>query len=120
MTTNGWTNFFRGLANDAVQGPAVAKYLADTLGYKKVCVIQDNSDYGVGLAKDVTEALGAAADSTCAGKVKTGDKDFSATVSAGQGASSPDAVFYAGYYAEAAPFVQQLRDAGVTATFVSG
>ena len=32
---------------------------------------------------------------------------------------APDAVYYAGYYAEAAPFVQQLRDAGVTAQFVS-
>jgi len=28
-------------------------------------------------------------------------------------------VFYSGYYAEAAPFVQQLRDAGFTGTFVS-
>ena len=62
----------------------------------------------------VTETLGAAADASCAVKVKTGDKDFSATVQLVKGAA-PDAVFYAGYYAEAAPFVQQLRDAGVTA-----
>jgi branched-chain amino acid transport system substrate-binding protein len=33
--------------------------------------------------------------------------------------ASPDAVFYSGYYSEAAPFVQQLKDGGVTATFVS-
>ena len=50
LTTNGWTNFFRGLANDGVQAPAMAKYLTGTLGLKKICVIQDNSDYGVGLA----------------------------------------------------------------------
>jgi branched-chain amino acid transport system substrate-binding protein len=36
------------------------------------------------------------------------------------GSASPDAVFFSGYYAEAAPLVQQLRDGGVTATFVSG
>ena len=118
LTTNGWTNFFRGLANDGVQGPAVANYLTKTLGYKKICVIEDNSYYGVGLAQEVTTGLGAAADSNCAGNVKVGDKDFSATVQLVKGAA-PDAVFYAGYYAEAAPFVQQLRDAGVTATFVS-
>ena len=35
-------------------------------------------------------------------------------------AQAPDAVFYSGYYAESAPFVQQLRDAGIQATFVSG
>ena len=119
LTKNGWTNFFRGLANDAVQGPAVAAYMTKTLGYKKVCVVQDNSDYGAGLAQTVTTGLGSSADSNCAAKVKAGDKDFSATVQLVKG-ESPDAVFYAGYYAEASPFVQQLRDGGVTATFVSG
>ena len=34
--------------------------------------------------------------------------------------AEPDAIFFAGYYAEAAPLVQQLRDGGVTATFVTG
>ena len=118
LTKNGWTNFFRGLANDAVQGPAVAKYMVDTLGYAKVCVVQDNSDYGVGLAEQINTGLGDAADASCAANVKAGDKDFSATVQLVKGAE-PDAVFYAGYYAEGAPFVQQLRDGGVTAAFVS-
>ncbi len=118
LTTNGWTTFFRGLANDAVQGPAVANYMVKTLGYKKVCVVQDNSDYGVGLAETITAGLGDAADANCGAKVKTGDKDFSAAAQLIKG-EAPDAVFYAGYYAEAAPMVQQLRDGGVTATFVS-
>ena len=118
LTTNGWTNFFRGLANDGVQGPAVASYLVDTLGFKKICVIDDSSSYGAGLADAVKPVLGDAADTSCSGQVKAGDKDFSATVQLVNGAA-PDAVFYAGYYAEAAPFVQQLRDAGVTAAFVS-
>ncbi|WP_029288509.1 branched-chain amino acid ABC transporter substrate-binding protein [Cellulomonas sp. HZM] len=118
LTKNGWTNFYRGLANDAVQGPSVAKYLVGTAGFKKVCVVQDDSDYGVGLAEQITAGLGSAADSACAAKVKQGDKDFSATVQIVKG-ESPDAVFYAGYYAEAAPFVSQLRQGGMTAAFVS-
>jgi len=118
LTTNGWNNFFRGLANDAVQGPSVAKYLVATAGYKKVCVVQDDSDYGVGLAEQITSGLGSAASADCAAKVKTGDKDFAATVQSIK-AAAPDAVFYAGYYAEAAPFVSQLRDGGVKAVFVS-
>jgi len=118
LTKNGWTNFFRGLANDGVQGPAVAHYLVDTKKFAKVCVVQDDSDYGVGLAKAVTDALGSAADKDCAASVKTGDKDFSATVQIVKSANA-DAIFYAGYYAEAAPFVSQLRSSGVTATFVS-
>ncbi|GMA23902.1 hypothetical protein GCM10025864_16610 [Luteimicrobium album] len=102
LTKNGWTNFFRGLANDGVQGPAVAHYLVDTKKFSKVCVVQDDSDYGVGLAKAVTDALGSAADEDCAASVKTGDKDFSATVQSVKSADA-DAVFYAGYYPEAAP-----------------
>jgi branched-chain amino acid transport system substrate-binding protein len=118
LTKNGWTNFFRGLANDAVQGPSVAAYLVNTAGFKKVCVVQDDSDYGVGLAQQMTQGLGSAADKDCALSVKAGDKDFSAAVQSIKSAA-PDAIFYSGYYAEAAPFVAQLRDGGVTATFVS-
>jgi len=118
LTQRGWKTFFRGLANDDVQGPSVAKYMTTTAGFKKVCVIQDNSDYGTGLAKSVTEGLGPAADANCATQVKNGDRDFSATVTK-VAAESPDAVFYAGYYSEAAPLVQQLKQGGVNATFVS-
>ena len=118
LSENGWKTFFRGLANDAVQGPSVANYLKNTLGYKKVCVVDDSTDYGLGLAVPVRETLGAVADSSCNIQVKKGDKDFSAAVTQIKGAS-PDAIFYSGYYSEAAPFVSQLRDGGVTSTFVS-
>ncbi len=117
LTQNGWTTFFRGLANDDVQGPSVAKYLVSTANYKKVCVVQDNTDYGVGLAKSVTEGLGAAADPACSASIKKGDKDFSATVTK-IAAAAPDAVFYSGYYAEGAPLAQQLKSGGVKAVFV--
>jgi branched-chain amino acid transport system substrate-binding protein len=118
LSEKGWKTFFRGLANDGVQGPAVANYMKNTLGYGKVCVIDDSTDYGRGLAQSVRETLGPAADSTCNISVKKGDKDFSAAVTQVKGAN-PDAVFFSGYYAEAAPLVQQLKDGGVTAQFVS-
>jgi branched-chain amino acid transport system substrate-binding protein len=118
LSENGWKTFFRGLANDGVQGPSVANYLKNTLGYKKICVVDDSTDYGLGLATAVRETLGPVADTACNIQVKKGDKDFSAAVTQIKGAS-PDAVFYGGYYSEAAPLVQQLKDGGVTATFVS-
>ena len=77
---NGWTTFFRGLANDGVQGPSVANYMKNTLGYKKVCVVDDSTDYGLGLATAVRDTLGPVADSACNISVKKGDKDFSAAV----------------------------------------
>ncbi|MCB0934356.1 MAG: branched-chain amino acid ABC transporter substrate-binding protein [Mycobacterium sp.] len=118
LSEQGWKTFFRGLANDGVQGPSVANYMKTTLGDKKVCVVDDSTDYGTGLAQAVRNTLGPVSDASCSISVKKGDKDFSAAVTQVKGAS-PDSVFYSGYYAEAAPFVQQLRDAGFTGRFVS-
>jgi branched-chain amino acid transport system substrate-binding protein len=117
LTQQGWTTFFRALGNDNVQGPAAAKFITGKLKAKKVCVVQDDSDYGIGLAAAINKALGSSADSTCADKVTTGQKDFSSTVSKIT-AAKPDAVFYSGYYAEGAPFDQQLVNQGYKGIFV--
>lgn len=119
LARNDAHTFIRGLGNDEVQGPAVAGYLTNTLGAKRICVVDDSTDYGLGLAKAVAGGLGAAAIDDCTVEVKRGDKDFSAAVTQIKSAR-PDAVFYGGYYAEAAIMVHQLRDAGVDATFASG
>ena len=63
LSQNNWKTFFRGLANDEVQGPSVANYLKNTVGAKKVCVIDDSSDYGLGIANVVRQTLGPIADS---------------------------------------------------------
>jgi branched-chain amino acid transport system substrate-binding protein len=115
LTTKGWKHFFRGLGNDAVQGPAAARFMTGTLGAQKVCVIRDDSAYGQGLATELTKALGAAA--ACEEEVKTGQREFSAAIGTIQSAN-PDAIFYSGYYDEGAPLAQQLRDAGVEAELV--
>jgi branched-chain amino acid transport system substrate-binding protein len=114
LTKNGWTTFFRALGNDNVQGPAAAA-LGKKLGTKKVYVVQDDSDYGIGLSKTAQDALGSKVDGT--DKVTTGQKDFSAVVSKIMNAK-PDAVFYSGYYAEGAPFDQQLVSKGFKGTFI--
>ncbi|MGK2880144.1 MAG: branched-chain amino acid ABC transporter substrate-binding protein [Mycobacterium sp.] len=119
LADNGWQTFFRGLANDGVQGVAVANYMKKHLGSTKVCVVDDGSSYGVGLGIAVRETLGPVADPACAITVTPDTDDYSDVI--GQIAdSSPDSVFFAGYYSESAPFLRQLREAGVTADFVSG
>ncbi|MGN6251301.1 MAG: branched-chain amino acid ABC transporter substrate-binding protein [Marmoricola sp.] len=114
LTKNGWSTFFRALGNDNVQGPAAAS-LAGKLGAKKVYIVQDDSDYGIGLSGTAQKALGGNLAGT--DKVTTGQKDFSAVVSKIMNAK-PDAVFYSGYYAEAAPFDQQLVSKGYKGTFI--
>lgn len=117
LSQNGWKTFFRGLANDAVQGPALAAYVKDEMKPEKVCLIKDDSDYGKGFAEELKAGLGDLV--TCEADTKTKDKEFSAIVTQVKDADV-DAVIYAGYYAEAAPLAQQLKEGGVDATFVSG
>jgi len=80
VTKNGWTQVFRTVANDGMQGPLIADLAVTKLGNSKVAIIYANNDYGKGLY-DATEpeiiALGAevVAVETFAPGV---DKDFSA------------------------------------------
>ncbi len=115
LSENGWDTFHRILGNDASQGPAAATYIADVIKSEKVFVVDDASAYGAGLAEIVEESAGDAVVGT--DTIQTGQTDFSATVTAIR-SSGADSVFFGGYYAEAGLLVQQMRGAGVEATFV--
>ena len=108
--------FHRVVGYDDVQGAAIANYLEGS-GATKVFVVDDSTTYGEPLATKVKSDLGdLVVDSD---KTQEGQTDFAAVVSKIESAA-PDAVFYAGYAAEAGPFLKQLRDAGVEAEFVGG
>jgi len=119
LADQGWTIFHRTIANDAAQGPRMAKYTVGT-GATTVAVIDDASEYGIGLADVVRSTL-----SDEGGTLSTSEsidpaaQDYSATVNKIAG-GNPDAVVYCGYYAEAGRFVKQLRDVGYEGTFVAG
>ena len=117
LQENGWKVWFRVLANDAVQGPGIAKYIAETLKPASIGIIDDASEYGKGLADNVKAAMGSATVTTETIDPKAAD--FSAAVSKMKDAN-PEVIFYGGYYGEAAKLSTQLRDGGVTATLVFG
>jgi branched-chain amino acid transport system substrate-binding protein len=117
LSKNGWKIFHRMLATDAKQGPDVAKYIRDNLKAKNVFVIDDQSEYGKGLAGQVRTTLGSLAPGTDSIDPKA--SDYSGAVTKVKSAN-PDVVFYGGYYNEAGKLLKQLRDASVKATFVSG
>ena len=116
LSENGWKTFHRILGNDATQGPAAAKYIKDILKAEKAFVIDDSSEYGKGLADIVRKDLGGQVAGTDA--VQQKQTDFSGTVTKVTASKAP-AVFYGGYYAEAALLVKQLRSAGYKGTFVA-
>src|SRR5690606_34379137 len=115
LSSNGWKTFFRALATDADQGPAAAKFISESLKAEKVCVVSGDAEYGIGLASQLKDSLGDKV--VCDEKVKTKQVEFSSVVGNIMN-EEPDLVYYAGYYTEAAPFFQQLRDSGSEAVFM--
>ncbi|WP_412542314.1 branched-chain amino acid ABC transporter substrate-binding protein [Longispora sp. K20-0274] len=115
LAEKGWKTFHRALGNDAAQGPAAGRYIKDVVKATKVFVIDDTSEYGKGLADEVKKVVTPVATGTSS----KGQTDFSALITQIK-SSGADAVYYGGYYAEAAPFLKQLRGQGVKATFVAG
>jgi branched-chain amino acid transport system substrate-binding protein len=120
LAAKGWKYWHRALANDDVQGPGDADFIANVVKAKTVAVIDDQSEYGLGLGDAVRKQL-----KSDGITVKPSDRidpdgsDYSTTVNRVK-AANPDAVFFAGYYSAAAKLIKQLRDAGVTGVFMSG
>ena len=115
------TVFHRVIADDALQASGIVAYLTGLNPKpRSVAFINDNTEYGKGLADGVEQ--GAVAKGLTKALTATVDpkaQDFSATVNAIKGAN-PSHIFYGGYYAEAGRLRKQLVDAGVNAEFISG
>lgn len=120
LTRQGYTMTFRVIANDLQQGEAMAKYAAATLKAAKVAIIDDRTAYGQGLADAFAEALKQHGVQVV-GREFTTDKstDFMAILTRIK-AKAPDAVFYGGMDAQAAPMLRQLRQLGSTAAYLGG
>ena len=120
LAQQGWTNFFRVVADDNAQGPADALYIVKKLGDKKIYAVDDASAYASGL---VTAFDGAAkadgatvthetAPGTTQCQAGTGNvQQYGALAQKIKGAN-PSAMFYAGYYCDFALLAKALRSAG--------
>ncbi|MET8054479.1 branched-chain amino acid ABC transporter substrate-binding protein [Streptosporangium sp. NPDC005286] len=113
----GRSTFHRILGSDAAQGPAVGRYIKEKLLARKVFVIDDMSPYGRGLSELVMKELGSLVVQSAS--VQPNPVDFRGAVSEVESAA-PDVVFFGGYYTQAGRLLRELRDAGVSAVFVSG
>ncbi|GAA5150852.1 branched-chain amino acid ABC transporter substrate-binding protein [Pseudonocardia eucalypti] len=119
LANNGWKYFHRVVASDAEQGPAIANFLVAAKKPRKVFVVSDDQEYSVGLANAVGKQLGTKGVRMERDQFAQAASDHSSTVAKIK-AFAPDAVFFGGYYSQGGRLLKQIRDAGMTATFVTG
>jgi branched-chain amino acid transport system substrate-binding protein len=120
LTAQGFDTVFRVCPVDKTQGPVLAEFMIQQLGFTKIAVLYANTAYGEGLNTEFqarATALGLTPVSTQ--QINRGDKDFSAALKALQ-PLNPQAIFYAGSLPEAIVIVQQMKELGIKATFVGG
>lgn len=119
-TTQGFKTTFRMMTSDIQQGSVDGTFVAKTLKMKKVAIIDDRTAYGQGLA-DQFEKAAKAAGATIVDREFTNDQavDFRSILTKIKSAR-PEAIFYGGADAQAAPLAKQMYSLGIKATLVGG
>lgn len=120
ITQQNFPYIFRLAANDNVMGARMADYAAKVLHAKRVAVIDDRTAYGSGVA-DVFVATAKKNGMEVVGREYSNDKatDFNAILTHIK-AQRPDAIFYGGYYAQAASIGRQSKQLGLEVAVLGG
>ncbi|MDO5707574.1 MAG: ABC transporter substrate-binding protein [Andreesenia angusta] len=111
---------FRSCFTDSQQGQIIAKYSLEKLNGKKAAILNEQTDYGQGLAKTFKEYYEKNGGEIVEEKAySSGDKDFKSALTDIKSAD-PDVVFLAGYYNEIALIGKQAKETGLDADLVGG
>ena len=114
ISQQGYPNFFRVNANDITQGRIDAEFLVNELNAKKIAVVHNDTEYGIGLKDQITKALqDLGAEVVLTIQVEEGQETYANEVKRIEEAS-PEAIFYAGYEIEAPYLRADLASKGVS------
>ncbi|MEO3823694.1 branched-chain amino acid ABC transporter substrate-binding protein [Actinomadura sp. B10D3] len=115
----GWKYWHRVVADDAAQSAGVGAFATNSLKVKKVFLVSDNQDYGLGLANAIEKAVKEKGAQTQKDAVDDKGTDYSSTVNK-INQFKPDLVYFGGYYAVAGRLFKQLREGGYKGKMMSG
>lgn len=112
---------FRIAFEDSYQGAAMAQYAVDTLGVKKVVILEDTSlDYAKGLSESFkSQLIKLGGEVVSTQYFVSGDTDFSSILTTIK-SQSYDTLFIAGYYTESALIIKQARESGIDSIILGG
>lgn len=121
LTLSGnYPNFFRTIAPNAAQSPAMVDFAVNKLGLTKIAIIHDKGDYGKPLAEGAKKHV----EDTGKGEVvlfegiTPGAMDYSAIVQKIK-QSGADVVIFGGYHPEASKIVTIMKKKRLKTKFVS-
>lgn len=114
ITRLGYKTTFRIIANDNALGDGVVRHAAARLGVKRLAIIDDRTAYGTGMAQ-VVRKVALASGMQVVDEQFTSDKafDFMSILTLIK-SRSPDAIFFAGFDAQAGPMLRQMQQLGMT------
>jgi branched-chain amino acid transport system substrate-binding protein len=118
LQTLGFKTFHRIIPNDNIEGTQGADWLARK-GLKKVFVVDDQSDYGKGVADAVEKELKSKSVAVTRQSVDAKTTDYGA-ISQSVKSSGAGALFYGGYDAQAALFAKALKAVSYTGLTAGG
>jgi branched-chain amino acid transport system substrate-binding protein len=99
--------------SDKQQADTDVDYIVNTLGITTIAIMHDNSDYGLGLANLVQEAMELAGGTVVDFQgVQVGDTDFRAVLTQ-IAPSAPELIFFGGYSTEAGLITLQMDEVGL-------
>lgn len=110
---------FRVCGRDDEQAPAAANYMADVMKAKRVAVFNDKTAYGKGLADNVEKGLKGRCEVVLSEGFDSAERNFRPYIAKLKDANA-DVWYFGGIYEQAAPFLIQARQAGITAPMMSG
>ena len=119
LTSSGFKTFYRVVANDDVQGPAAADYMAKVLKATNVYVVDDKSQYGQGLSQATIAQLKKDGVTVETDSAAAGTQDYSPLASK-VASSGAQAMYYAGYYADAGVFAKALKAVSYNGKMLAG
>ncbi len=113
ITRQGLKTTFRIIANDNALGEGVVRHAALKLGIKRLAIIDDRTAYGTGMAQ-VVKKVALASGMQVVDEQFTNDKafDFMSILTTIK-TRSPDAIFFAGFDAQAGPMLRQMEQLGM-------
>jgi branched-chain amino acid transport system substrate-binding protein len=112
LTEQGLATVFRVCGRDTFQGTMVGDYLAERWGDQDIAIVHDGQAYGKGIAAEALRRLGEhGVTGILTDSIEPGHADYLSLIDRLQ-AEGIDALYFAGYTAEAGLIIRQARSRG--------